>query len=163
MRDRQDSGEWDTRRSRGRRGPVESILAGSAFTLVFGALFLFQRAEWWWLFPMVFAGVLPIVEGIRRLVSGRKDAASSSAEKETDAERRILQAAHDKNGTLTAAVAALATGLPIKSAQEMLERLVKEGHAVMNVTNSGVIEFQFPEFLPPMESRLEGEIKRLGQ
>ena len=110
---------------------------------------------------MVFAGVLPVVDGIRRLVGGKKEAASSSIEKENEAERKILQAAHDGKGSLTAAAAALATGLPLKSAQEMLERLVKEGHAVMNVRESGVIEFQFPEFLPPTESALEREIRHL--
>ncbi len=141
---------------------MESILVGAAFIAVFGALFLFRgKTEWWWIFPMVFAGVLPIVEGLRRLFTGRRDAATSSTEKQNDAERKILQAAHDGAGRLTAASAALTTGLPLRSAQEMLERLVKDGHAVMNVLDSGVIEYQFPEFLPKSESALEREIHRL--
>lgn len=151
---------WEGRRSRS-RAPVESILVGAAFTAVFGGLFIFRKMEWWWLFPMVFAGVLPIVEGLRRLFTRKRDEATSSAEKENETERKILRAAHDGAGRLTAASAALTTDLPLKSAQEMLERLVKEGHAVMNVLDSGVIEFQFPEFLPKSESALDREINRL--
>ncbi len=158
--------EWDRgrRRSRDRRRtPFESIIAGAAFVAVFGVLFVLRRGEWWWIFPMVFAGVLPILEGIRRIFSRKKEAAESTADKATDTEHRLLQAAHDGAGRLTAASAALSTGLPLKSTQEMLERLVKEGHAVMNVLDSGVIEFQFPEFLPPSQNAIDAELKRLKE
>jgi len=31
--------------------------------------------------------------------------------------------------------------------------MTKEGHAVMNVTGEGIIEFEFPEFLPHRQIR----------
>jgi hypothetical protein len=130
------------------KSPVESIIAGSAFTVVFGALLVTRQHEWWWMFPMVFAGVVPLLEGLRRAFFGRSGAKSASLEKEADAEKQILRAAHEANGRLTASIAALKTNLTIKEAQGILERMTKEGHAVMNVTNDGLVEFEFPGFLP---------------
>jgi hypothetical protein len=130
------------------KSPVESIIAGSAFTVVFGFLFVTRQHEWWWIFPAVFAGVLPLLEGLRRAAFGTRGKKDSEIQKEADAEKQILRAAHEANGRLTASIAALKTNLTIKEAQGILERMTREGHAVMNVTNEGLVVFEFPEFLP---------------
>ncbi len=126
---------------------MESIVAGSVFVAVFGVLW-FTTREWWWVFPMAFAGVLPLVEGIRRLYSRRGETRAGSQERESEAEKEILRAARDSGGRLTAAAAALSTSLSVAEAKAMLEQMTKHGHAVMRVTNDGIIEFEFPEFLP---------------
>jgi hypothetical protein len=143
------------RRGRRSRSPVESIVAGSVITLVFGYLLLTRGSsgEWWWVFPAVFAGVLPLVEGIRRALTRRPASAAAAAAPQEDAEKQILRAAQALQGKITTNLAALNTTLSMKQAQEILERMTKEGHAVMNVTSEGIIEFEFPEFLPRREIR----------
>jgi hypothetical protein len=143
----------DGRHGHGRRreknkSPTESIIVGSAFTAVFGVLLVTRQQEWWWMFPMVFAGVIPLLEGLRRTVFGKRGKKDAGLQKEADAEKQILRAAHEGNGRLTASIAALKTNLTIKEAQNILENMTREGHAVMNVTKDGFVEFEFPEFLP---------------
>jgi hypothetical protein len=129
---------------------VESIITGAVFAGVFGALLL-VRGDWWWGFPLAFAGVLPMVDGIRRLATRKRDAAADSHARDSDSEKQLLRAAMAKNGRLTATVAALETSLSLKEAEELLTRMAKEGHVQMRVLDSGVIEYEFPEFLPTAE------------
>ena len=149
---------WDRRggrRNRRNRTPIESIVAGGAFTVVFGTLLVVRGgSEWWWLFPTMFAGVLPMVEGVRRLISGKREGRDALMEREADVEKQILRAAQEAKGKLTAATAALNTSLSLKEAQSLLEKMTKEGHAVMNVTREGTLEFEFPEFLPRVTKEL---------
>jgi hypothetical protein len=128
--------------------PTKSIITGAALLLVFGTLFMTRPQEWWWIFPAVFAGAIPLLEGLRRAVFGKRGSKDSRLQKEADSEKQILRAAHEAGGRLTASAAALKTSLTIKEAQGILERMAKEGHAVMNVTREGLVEFEFPEFLP---------------
>ncbi len=143
------------RQNRRNRTPIESIVAGGVFTGVFGSLLFFRGgSEWWWLFPMMFAGVLPMVEGIRRLFTDKRLGKDALKEREADVEKQILRAAQEQKGKLTAATAALNTSLTLKEAQSILEKMTKEGHAVMNVTREGTLEFEFPEFLPRVTNEL---------
>jgi hypothetical protein len=138
----------DRRNAEKDEAPMKSIITGSAFMVVFGVLFVTRQHEWWWVFPAVFAGVLPLLEGLRRAAFGTRGKKDSELKKDAYAEKQILRAAHEANGRLTASIAALKTNLTIKEAQGILERMTKEGHAVMNVTNDGLVEFEFPGFLP---------------
>ncbi len=146
--DRHGRHKHGRRRERNNKTPIESIIAGSAFTVVFGVLLVTRQQEWWWMFPMVFAGVIPLLEGLRKIVFGKPGNKGAVIQKEADAEKQILRAAHEGNGRLTASIAALKTNLTIKEAQNILENMTREGHAVMNVTKDGFVEFEFPEFLP---------------
>jgi hypothetical protein len=149
--------DWDddyrSRDRRKKRTPIESIIAGSAFTVIFGVLLFTSRGGgWFWVFPMVAAGILPLIEGVRRLVSGKRDKVTSALEREAETEKQILRAAREQKGRLTASIAALSTNLTISEAQGALEKMAKEGYAVMNVTNDGRLEFEFPEFVPQLKS-----------
>jgi hypothetical protein len=135
-----------------KRTPVESIAVGGGLTAVFGALFFIRGGEWWWLFPMAFAGLIPLVGGISRLFTRRRTISEIVAEHEADAEKLVLGVAEQQRGKLTAATTALRTGLTIREVQEILERMTKNGHAVVNVTSEGILEFEFPEFRPRSES-----------
>jgi hypothetical protein len=158
---------WDEEGRRGRRGPgdrrnrtpIESIIFGSACTLVFGGLLLTRAGsgEWWWAFPMMFAGVMPLLGGLARLLTKPREAKTTAQQKEMEAEKQILRAAEEQKGRITPAKAALRTSLTIKEAQGLLERMAKEGHAVMNVTRDGLIEFEFPEFLPSRKNLTPSE------
>ena len=145
--DRDDDDREERRRRHRRRSPAQSIVTGAVFVAVFGGLWFFTR-EWWWAFPMAFAGVMPLVDGIRRAFSHRGETRVDSRVRESEVEKEILRAARDNGGRLTATVAALSTSLSVAEAQAMLEKMTKQGHAAMRVTNDGIIEFEFPEFLP---------------
>ncbi len=129
---------------------MQSIVAGAALTAVFGYLLLTRSGtgEWWWVFPAVFGGVLPLVDGVRRALTRRSAPPRPNAPVPEDPEKQVLRAAQSLQGRITTNLAALNTTLSVKQAQEILERMAKEGHAVMNVTSEGLIEFEFPEFLP---------------
>jgi hypothetical protein len=129
-----------------RHSPADSIVTGLVFAAVFGIVF-WKTGSWWCVFPMVFAGVLPVTKGIRELVNNRTSRPSVQ-ELEADSEKKILQAAVRQNGRLTAMGAALETDLTLQEAQAALEKMAKNGHAVMTVSEKGLIEFEFPEFLP---------------
>jgi len=104
---------------------------------------------------MVFGGALPLVGGLYRLLRSRRTGRSASVEQDADAEKSILRAAQDRHGKLTPTLAALDTRLTIKQAQTLLEKMAKDGHAIMNVTTDGIIEFEFPDFIVSSKKELK--------
>ncbi len=146
-----DMEERSERRARRRRPSWWSFVTGLIFTAGFGIYWYFNPHSWWPVFPIIFAGVLPMLNGLRSVLStpSRKKLEKENARQlEREIERQILQAAHDQRGRITVAGAALHARLPMTEASRILERMAKEGHAVMNVTSSGTIEYEFPDFLP---------------
>ncbi len=136
-------------RLRRTKAPVEAIITGLIFAGVFGALWYMNPHFWWCIFPIAFGGLMPLLDGIRRLFASKKAGDPDNPKlSETQQEKQILQAAHDQKGRLTAAGAALRTNLSIQEASKLLERMTKEGYASMNVTSSGTIEYEFTDFLP---------------
>jgi hypothetical protein len=132
--------------------PTGLIIAGSGFTLLCGWFMITQKDALWGV-PAMLAGVLPIVEGARRLASDRRDVRASQHAEELAAEKQILRAARDHGGRLSAVSAALRTSLSIEAAEKVLEGFAKTGHAVMNITLDGRIEFEFPDLLRGQEGR----------
>ena len=134
------------------RTPIESIVVGGGLTAIFGTVFFIRAGEWWWLFPMAFAGLVPMARGIYRLFASKQTNRETLAEREADAEKQVLRVAEQQRGKLTAATTALRTNLTIGEVQDILERMAKNGHAVMSVTSEGIVEFEFPEFFPRLGS-----------
>jgi hypothetical protein len=141
-----------SRHMRRGKAPVDAIITGLVIGGAFGVLWLLNPHFWWCIFPIVFAGLMPFLKGIGRLLSSRRDKKPGPAKlSATQQEKQILQAAHDQKGRLTAAGAALRTNLSIQESSQLLDRMTKEGYAVMNVTSAGTIEYEFPDFLPEEE------------
>jgi hypothetical protein len=132
--------------------PTGLLIAGSGFTLLCGWFMITQKDALWGV-PTILAGVLPIVEGARRLAGDRRDLRASQRAEERVAEKQILRAARDHGGRLSAVSAALRTSLSIEEAEKVLEGFAKTGHAVMNITLDGRIEFEFPDLLRGQEGR----------
>jgi hypothetical protein len=132
------------------KGPVESIITGGIFALIFGGL-LFFRGDWWWLFPFFFAGISPILIGVRRLFQRKKEIAETLHTVEAQKEKEILRIAFEQGGKLTPATAALKTDLTLEEASNLLEKMTRNGHADMKILSSGIIEYEFAEFLPHTE------------
>ncbi len=125
-----------------------SLTSGIVFTLVFGVVW-FTTKQWFWVFPLAFAGLMPAAEGLRKLLSGRKRTANSAGDDNAEAEKEILRIAQREKGRITPALVALNSFLSIERAESILENLAKKGYASMHVTEDGRIEYEFPEFLPP--------------
>lgn len=62
----------------------------------------------------------------------------------TDLELRVLQLARSQRGKLTAPVVAAELGISVSEADDKLTELAKAGHANVDVTDEGVIIYDFP-------------------
>jgi hypothetical protein len=134
--------------SRKRHSGEAALTTGLVLAAAFGLAWYLTRSHpwaWLWLFPIVFAGLLPAISGIRRLWRERSNGGPARLPA-AEAERRILFVARATRGVVTPAMVALETGLSIEEAQGLLEQMAGRGHAVMHVRENGRIEFEFPEF-----------------
>ena len=94
----------------------------------------------------MFAGVLPAVKGLQGMIAERGERAVEPVKQAVSAEKEILQVAKEERGTVTPALAALHTSLTTEEAEEILQKFVKKGYAMMEVTSDGRVEYEFPEF-----------------
>lgn len=158
-----DEAEEQDRRHRGRRRSAEaSLTSGIIFTVGFGIAWLARfgagKPGWFFVFPMLFAGVLPMVEGIRRQVRSRRSKPAAAQPKKpgvTSVEKQILLAAKEENGVVTPALIALKTELSIQEAEKKLDEMAQSGYAMMQIRENGRIEYEFPEFKPRLGNRAE--------
>jgi hypothetical protein len=129
---------------------VETFTTGLVVTIVFGTLTGFFHGAWWMVFPLVFAGILPMVRGITGMVGRRAGAIDEDAPPRELAspEKELLTVAQASDGIVTPAMAALKTSLSIDAADQMLQDLARRGHAAMVVAEDGRVEYHFPEFRP---------------
>ena len=128
-----------------------SITTGLVFTLAFG-LAWWVTDFWPFIFPMFFAGVLPLLEGIRRSLVYRQRDKIAPLNDEAFGEKQVLQTAKAEKGLITPALVALKTDLTMEKAAKILESMAQKGYATMHVNDSGRIEYEFPEFTPRLES-----------
>ena len=133
----------------------EEIISGISITAVFGFLFVFFRHGFpWMIFPLVFAGVIPLIRGLTRIrdfqqIDGPREKKITSKK---DAEKAILRIAHGNSGKVSATLIAMETTLTIEEAEKYLGDLAGRGHASMNVRDNGTIEYVFNDLLPGGES-----------
>ena len=134
-----------------RRKSAEALVTGLVFTAGFGTALALTRS-WWFILPLMFVGVLPAVKGLQRMSSHRRAKQVEPLRQAASAEKEILQLAKSEGGTVTPALVALHTSLSIEEAEEILQSFVKKSYAVMQVTDDGRVEYEFPEF----RRRIEG-------
>lgn len=130
-----------------KKGAESTIITGFLMTAVFGGIWL-SAGGWFWAIPMVFAGVLPLAEGLRALLRRRQAERLLTVKTQAQDERQVLTVAKAENGKVTPALIALKTELNTAKAEQILEHMVKKGYATIQVHASGHIEYEFPEFLP---------------
>lgn len=133
-----------------RNRAVERVTGGLTACLGWGAAMYFLH--WHWMaFPLLFAGLLPLVSGLKELVALRLEAPSarrlSEGERRAETERAILRLARSRGGRVTPALAAIETSLSMEEAQAALDSMASRGHASLRILESGRIEYEFPEFL----------------
>ena len=146
-----EADEQSYRRYHRRRKSAEaSLTSGIIFTAAFGIAWSITGI-YWLAIPMVFAGVMPMVEGIRRLVWARQSrplAARSKQASVAAVEKQILLTAKEENGIVTPALIALKTDLSIQEAEKKLDEMAQSGYTMMQIRENGRIEYEFPEFMP---------------
>jgi hypothetical protein len=62
-------------------------------------------------------------------------------------EARIFRAAYKRKGRLTVSDVVLETDLSIKEAEEVLNRMVDSMHVCMEVGDTGMVVYEFPEII----------------
>jgi hypothetical protein len=150
-----ETDEQQLRRYHKRRRSAEaSLTSGIVFTIVFGILWSFTNIVWF-VIPMLFAGVMPMVEGIRRLAAARYSKPMVAELKKSSIasiEKQILLAAKEEKGVVTPALVALKTELSIQEAEKKLDEMAQHGYTQMQIRENGRIEYEFPEFMPRLEN-----------
>lgn len=143
-----------SRHREGRKSGGEELIGGITLVAVFGLLY-FSTHQWFWLFPLCFAGLPALLRGIQRIYSQRAIARQRRAEmpRATDADRtkQILRVAQANKGKVTPALVTLNSSLSLEDAERLLQEMSSKGYASMNVTESGRIEYEFPEFTDQMD------------
>lgn len=139
--------------SRGRRKTKsggEQLLGGFTLVAVFGLLY-FSTHQWLWLIPVCCVGLPAVVRGMERVRAERVVMRQRRSEtpRVTDADRTkaILRVAQANKGRVTPAIVTLNSSVSLDEAERLLQDLAKKGYAGMNVTESGRIEYEFPEFM----------------
>jgi len=158
MDDYDEAEEQNYRRYHKKRKSAEaSLTSGIIFTVAFGIAWAVTDIVWL-AFPMLFAGVLPMVEGIRRLYAARSSKPVVTRPKKPGVawvEKQILLTAKEENGVVTPALIALKTELSIQEAEKKLDEMAQSGYTMMQIRENGRIEYEFPEFKPRLGNRAE--------
>jgi hypothetical protein len=138
----------------------KEIASGLSMVLLFGVI-AFVFGSRFWLIPMVFTGVLPVVRGISRVggIKSRLRTFGYEVEEENigepvinapqsrgKVESKILRAAQTHKGIITPAIVALETELPIEVVEKELQDFSSKGYASMEINENGRIEYHFDEF-----------------
>ena len=132
----------------------QEFFSGLSMTILFTLLyfFVFGVGAWWVIFPLVFAGILPLSRGLFKLLENRSREKSiaerEAAQNARYPEKLILQTARDRKGRVTPALIALDSSLSIEEAEKALRYMASHGYASMEVTENGTVEYIFADFLP---------------
>jgi len=127
------------------KSPFMSISTGLVLACAFGAAWFFTHG-WFFLFPLVFAGILPMLDGIRRLGRRRRSRELDYKPARRSVEKQILLVAKQNKGRVTPALVALHVDAPLEKVEKTLSDMAKKGFVEMHVTPNGRIEYLFHDF-----------------
>lgn len=135
----------------GKRSGSNEFYSGLGMTLAFGAVYLIFNS-FFWIFPLVFAGILPMARGAGKILEERSRARLNEPPKpremsKEDRERLILKSAQKHKGVITPTMIAVESDLTIAQAEEILEDLARRGYASLEVRDTGGIEYRFPDLI----------------
>jgi predicted transcriptional regulator len=138
---------YDHQYKKKRKSGVESFTTGLVFAAAFGIYWYFNPGHWWPIFPIIFAGVIPALNGLRMMIRLRQEKKDIPKILEDRSEKVILKIAKEEKGTVTPAKVALESELSLEKAQQLLDKMAKKGYARMNITAEGTIQYEFPDFM----------------
>lgn len=126
------------------RKSANQIPVGIAGTIGFGTA-LALTGIWWMVIPLTLIGLIPLCMGIAGLFKKKEKLPAPDNWRKKDQEKEILKLAAKANGKITALQAASETSLSIEEAKQTLDEMVKNGYASMEVEESGLLVYEFPE------------------
>ncbi len=98
---------------------------------------------------VIFLGAI-LLKGLK--VFGRKGELIESKPDMQSLHSKIMRLALEKGGTLTVTDVVMSTGLSIKKAEEELNNMVDGLRMKMEVRDSGIIVYEFPEIMKRIET-----------
>ena len=126
-----------------RQEVTSQIGTGAACSIGFG-LGYFYFSIGWMIWPFAIIGVLPLLIGVRKAIKLRGKLKRLQAQRPAQLERTVLKLAGDLGGVVTVVQIASAGGLTLEDAQSTLDAMTAKGYVAQNITESGVIEYEFP-------------------
>lgn len=96
--------------------------------------------------PLSIGVALVLMGGLLWLLASKLDAAALLVRHRKE-QNRIVRLAREKGGRLMVAEAAADSGLMVQEAEQILRELADGGYAEVEVTDSGMVVYRFPEFL----------------
>jgi hypothetical protein len=133
------------------RNGVAEFFSGLGAVVLFSSLYLFLRINIF-LFVGVFAGVLPMIRGMSKMVQarvGKQEKQQIEGQTNQTHERIVLSLARSERGKITPAMVAVNSSLSLEDAEKQLQALVDKGYASLEVTDDGRLLYVFAEFLEP--------------
>ncbi|MEW6750581.1 MAG: hypothetical protein AB1505_06340 [Candidatus Latescibacterota bacterium] len=92
-------------------------------------------------------GVSLTVFGALLWVLARRLDAAASLVRYRRRQTRLVRLARDRGGRLTVTEAAAETGLTVEESEDILKALADRGYVELQVTDSGMVVYRFPELL----------------
>ncbi len=96
--------------------------------------------------PFSIGVTLVLLGGILWILARKLDAAALLVRRRKQ-QNRIVRLARERGGRLMVAEAAADTGLTVQEAEQILKELADGGYVEIQVTDSGMVVYRFPEFL----------------
>lgn len=96
--------------------------------------------------PLSIGVALVLMGGLLWVLASKLDAAALLVRHRKE-QNRIVRLARQKGGRLMVAEAAADSGLLVQEAEQILRELADGGYAEVEVTDSGMVVYRFPEFL----------------
>ncbi len=103
-----------------------------------------------WRWILIALGARSIYRGSIRLFrtwSKKRLQRPDSKKRKLEMENKVLRAAQKSGGVVTVARTALFIDAPIEETEMILNSLASRGHANMEVSSEGQIQYSFPDFL----------------
>ena len=132
-----------------RRSGIAEFFSGLGAAVIFGSLYFVTNINIF-IFVGVFAGALPMIRGVGRMIESR---VAKSEQKQVEdrssetTERIVLSLARSQRGQLTPTMIAVNSSLSLEQAEAKLNELVDKGYASLEVAGDGRLIYTFAEFL----------------
>jgi hypothetical protein len=94
--------------------------------------------------PFAILGVLPLLSAAGKAIKLQAKMRRYRAERPRQLEKTVLRLARELGGTVTVVQIASAGGLSLEEAQTTLDSMTAKGYVAQNITDAGVIEYEFP-------------------
>ena len=127
-----------------------SIGAGVVFGVGFGIGFFVYGVSWM-IWPFLIIGVLPFLSGVGGWIRNYIKTRKTKLQRPKELEREVLSSARSLGGRVTVVQIAADTNLSLDEVSKLLDTMTVKGYVIQNILENGVIEYEFPQLLPPKE------------